>query len=801
MQQSYNNTGSRRMYFNRISMSVALIMSFYMTHAQNILQVLDADSGTPLAGVSFYLLPSSNLKISNENGIVSLSETEFDSMITLEIKSIGYENLILDKENFILGLNGYYTIQLHSTINSLREVLVLEDHAKHEHSLASVHLNEKYFDRNNAGTLSQSLRKVPGMQSLDMGPGIGKPVIRGLYGNRVIVNKDYIKQEGQQWGTDHGLEIDPFDARRIELVKGPASLQYGSDGLGGVLNILPNILPKNNEIEGQFASLYKSNNNHKASSLYLAAKKGSWFVTTRASVQDYEDYRVPAESFTYNGFELPIFNQRLKNTAGLEMSLAVTGGYQTSRQVTKLSYSIYDLKAGIFSGAVGIPRSYILTDDGIPDNIDIPFQEVNHQRWVMNHISFFGKNHFTLNLGYQKNVRTEHSLPESHSQFDIDPNDTRAVVLKLNTYTYETHFEIGHSGSGRSVLGSNGQYQINRREGYEFLLPDFQLWRTGIFYFVEQSLEEHWMVSAGARYDLGNNQNESFFLERRNRQGNIFATTSVEALNNFFHNWSGSIGAYYQAENPYIVRINLSKSFRIPYPNETSSNGIHHGNFRHELGNSNLKSEKGYQSDVSIEYNGKSFDAQISGFVNYFNGYIYLSPSPNFSMLPEAGLLFNYKQNDVFYTGFEAEYEYQVISSIKWRQAFEYVHSYNIQSQLALPFTPPVSILSEISYNLSFDNFELEGILSSHYFFANGINRVDRFEQPTPGYHLVDILFQLTSKKWMKGTHLQLQIQNLFNTAYLNHMSRYRLLSLPEQGRNFILTLKIPFSRNIPSQF
>jgi len=785
------------MYLSRILIFCIAMVSVYVSKAQQTIQVIDDERKLPVPGVSVYLLPSGELFVSNEKGFINIPEEGFESITAIEFRSIGYETLTLFLEDIDLSEDTVFTVNLMAVSTSLSEVLVLEDHAKHEHSLASVHLNEKYFDRNNAGTLSQSLRKVPGMQSLDMGPGVGKPVIRGLFGNRVIVNKDYIKQEGQQWGTDHGLEIDPFDARRIELVKGPASLQYGSDGLGGVLNILPNILPKDNEIEGQFRSLYKSNNNHKAASLYLAAKRGNWFVTTRASIQDYEDFRVPAETFTYNGFELPIFNQRLKNTAGQEKSVVITTGFQTNKQVTKLSYSMYDLRAGIFSGAVGIPRSYLLADDGLPGNVEVPFQEVNHQRLVMNHISFFGKNHFTLNLGYQRNLRTEHSLPESHSQFDIDPNDTRAVVLNLQTYTYETHVEIGHSGEGRSVLGSNGQIQHNVRNGFEFLLPDFRLWRSGIFYFMEQPLKEHWTVSAGARYDVGNNQNESFFLERRDRQGNLFATTSVAALNRFFHNWSASLGAYYQSHNPYQVRMNLSKSFRIPYPNETGSNGIHHGNFRHEVGNPDLRSEQGYQSDLSVEYTGRTFKAQVAGFFNYFDGYIYLSPSANFSNLPEAGLLFNYQQNDAIYTGFEAEYEYQILPSLSWRQAFEYVHSYNIQSQLALPFTPPVSILTEISHTLSFRQMDLEGILSSHYFFANNRNRVDRFEQPTPGYHLVDILFQVTSKKWMKDTQLQIQVQNMFNVAYLNHMSRYRLLNLPEQGRNLILTLKIPINRRL----
>jgi iron complex outermembrane recepter protein len=754
--------------------------------------VKDAETGDLLAGVSIHIPEQDTVLITDGSGsfFFSLPRQIVDS-IRLNVSYLGYRDTVFKVRSIEYSYPIH--IELYPQSKTLSEVVIIEDHAKHEATLSSIHLSEKYFERNNSGTIAQSLRKIPGMQSLEMGPGIGKPVIRGLFGNRILINKDYIKQEGQQWGTDHGLELDPFDAQRIEIVKGPASLQYGSDGLGGVLNILPNLLPDKNSMEGSIRSLYKSNNNHKAATLYLGAYKGNWFMTSRASVQDFEDFRVPADEFSYNGFVLPLFNQRLKNTAGTEKSLSISAGHRNSSHIIRFNYNLYDLRAGIFSGAVGIPRSYVLSDDGNPGNVEVPYQEVNHQRFVLNQIYFLGKDHFTFNTGFQINDRREHSLPESHSQFDIAPGETLAVGLRLKTWTLESHYEKALPVSGRWIFGLNGQYQQNVRRGFEFLLPDFSLFRTGLFTFIEKPINHHWSFSGGARYDLGTNSTSSFYMARFDRQGVFFAETFVPSTSNLFHNWSGSVGAYFSEKDLPIVRMNVGKSYRIPYPNETSSNGIHHGNFRHELGNPDLVSENGYQLDLSLEDDRNGFSWQIAGFFNYFENYIYLRPSANFSSLPEAGLLFEYQQNDAIYTGFEVEYEYEFHDKITWRQALEYLHSFNMQTRLALPFTPPASLLSEIHTTTTWKNLSLEAIVTHHYFANTGIKRTDRFEQPTPGYHLFDILLQVRSMKKWRNTTLQFQIQNAFDVKYLNHMSRYRLLNVPEQGRNFILTLKIPF--------
>jgi len=791
LQQSYKKKSFQKVH--RLLIVLFLLNALVPANGQIELKFLDSLSNNPIIGATAILSIDSSVYITDQYGAVYINIPNKDKTnFEINIKSIGYDPVSIASSQLIDSKETTFYL-IPNAIN-LTEVLILEDHAKHEHSLASIHLNEKYFSRNNGGTLSNMLSNIPGIQSMEMGPGVGKPVIRGLFGNRIIVNKDYIKQEGQQWGSDHGLEVDPFDAQRVEIVKGPASLQYGSDGLGGVINILPPLLPAEGKIAGEFRSLYKSNNNHKAASLQLGGKKNNYFIQTRLSFQEYDDFTVPSDNFTYNGFNLPLYNGRIKNTAGVEKSFSLMAGYQSEKQVTRFSYSLYDLQSGIFSGAVGIPRSYILTDDGDPSNIDIPFQNVTHQRFTMNHISFIGPNHYSLNIGFQRNYREEHSRPESHSQFDIPTNETKAIGLNLNTLSYETHYELKHRKDGRSVFGSNGQYQQNTRSGFEFLLPDFTLWRLGIYYFTEQKISNDWTISGGGRYDLGQNTNQSFYLDRRDRQGNIFAITEVLSSEKLFHNWSASLGGYYQDDNGKVIRLNIGKTYRIPYPNETSSNGVHHGNFRHEIGTADLTSEQGYQLDASFEYKSKGITFSFSSFLNYFDQYIYLRPTAFFSSLPEAGLLFEYTQHDALYTGFEAEISYDFRESWVLRQGIEYIHSYNINTGLALPFTPPNSILTELSKTVNFKTTTLEGTMVHRFVFENGISRIDRFEQVTPSYHLLDLLIQIKSEKWLKGLAFQLQVSNIFNTQYFNHLSRYRLLNLPEQGRNFIFNLKIPIN-------
>jgi len=757
--------------------------------------VLD-ESNNPLIGATITLLPDSSQTITNTVGEFTV-QLNGDEEYELRISYIGFKTDTI----FITPLTRNIQIKLSSDNSVLETIVVTEEHAKLEATLQTEHISHEFIQRNLEGNFAQTLEKIPGISAINVGIGIAKPVIRGLSSNRIIVNHQGIKQESQQWGSDHGLEIDQFDVERVEIIKGPGSLQYGSDGLGGVINILPDIILPKNSYKGSLLGIYKTNNNHWGGSAKLGVNIDDWFVTARYSRQDFADYRVPANLFNYNGFELPILNNRLKNTAGDESNISISTGLKRKWGVTRFLYSHYSLNAGLFSGAVGIPRTYALEDDGNSRDIDVPSQNVNHYRLSFNQTLFLGDDHLVFDIGLQRNHRQEFSEPEFHSiplSQLTDPNDKLALQLVLETFSVASHYEHhDDERNAKTVFGFNTQWQHNQRSGFEYLLPDFSTFRGGIYSIVEKSVD-NWLFNGGVRLDLGHNDTEFYRQFVWDSNENIVDSLVSPATDDLFFNWSASLGTNLSLfDEKLILKANLGRSFRVPYPAETVSNGIHHGTFRHEVGTPDLESEHGYQLDLGADWDYGKFNGNVSFYFNYFDNYIYLGPTfpAQFSTLPEAGQIFQYRQDDAIYTGFEVQWEYEFGSMLSLNQAVDYVHSYNPVTSLALPFTPQPSIRTDLNI-VPFENNWIENAyleLSHAYHFAATGRRIDRSEKETPAYQLwgfsigTDMIFN------NQEVHIKGQVQNLLNTTYLSHLSRYRIIEVPEQGRNIVLTLEIPF--------
>ena len=688
----------------------------------------------------------------------------------------------------------------------LNTVVISEEHAKQEVTLHADHLHEDFFENNVQGTFAQSIEKIPGISAINVGVGIAKPVIRGLSSNRIIVNHNGIKQESQQWGSDHGLEIDQFDVERVEIIKGPGSLQYGSDGLGGVVNIMPAKLLPQNTYAGSVLGLVKSNNNHFGGSAKFGVNVDDIFLTARYSHQEFADYRVPADQFVYNGFDLPILNNALKNTAGRETNVNINAGLKRLWGITRLTYSHYSLDAGLFSGAVGVPRAYALTDDGNDRDIDVPSQSVDHYRLTLNQILSFGRNHMAIDIGYQRNHRREFSVPEFHSiplSQLTDPNDQLAIELELETFSVGAHYEYNNFKRWKHIIGFNTQWQSNTRGGFEYLLPDFKTRRGGIYTISQKELSDTWLINGGLRFDIGTNQSDRYRQFIWNSNEVITDSLVSIATDDVFYNWSASLGTNVKfGEGRYTFTANLGKSFRVPYPSETVSNGIHHGTFRHEVGTPDLTSEQGYQLDLGLSLSESRFNASLNLYFNYFDNYIYLGPTfpARFSRLPEAGQIFQYRQDDAIYTGFELQWDYQAFPWLEVEQAIDFVQSYNPQTELALPFTPQPAIKTEVNYDLpstaAFEDSYLS-IGHQYYFAAEGTLRVDRSEQPTPAYQLWSLGAGSSLHLGNQKVNIKCEVQNISNTRYLAHLSRYRVIEVPEQGRNIVLSIKVPFSGNL----
>lgn len=753
-------------------------------------------AGNPMPAVTLWLLPDSMACLSGEEGqfeFGGLQAGDYQLFISLS----GFEPETLSVH---LSRNDQLELRARLLTNErlLAEVEIVDEHAKQEDLLATEHLNANDLARNVQGNFAQSLGKLPGLDAINTGMGIAKPVIRGLSFNRVVVNDRGIKQQGQQWGADHGLEIDAFSVSRVEVVKGPASLQYGSDGLGGVINLMPAPIPEQNSISGQVIALGKSNNQHLGGAAQFNLNRNDLWLSLRYTRQDFGDYRVPADTFVYQGFVLPLFDGYLKNSAGEEENREVEVGLRRDWGVTRLTYSHYRLVSGLFSGAVGVPRSYALQPDGNHRDVDLPSQAVDHYKVLFNQTLLLGNGHLNLNLGYQHNKRREFGFPEFHNQPEIDFGNTLAIGLDLKTLSGNLHYEHRLSPRWKNTYGVSLEHQQNVRSGWEFLLPDFQTWRGGSFVISHFEPENSsWRFSGGLRADVGTNQSDFFQRYVWNSNGRITDSLSVPATDDLFVNWSGSLGGRYTLRKDQAwLKFHLGKSFRVPYPSETVSNGVHHGTFRHEQGNPDLRSEHGYQLDLGLDWVTPRLEAHLATYFNYFNNFIYLGPSGKLSTLPEAGQIFRYQQHDALYSGFELDYRWRISENWSLYQAAEYVWNLNLDTYLSLPFTPQPSLLSELNYTWEPASprwTEVYATLTHRYVLANGPNRVDRNERTTPAYQLFDASVGTTLQWDDFRVEISLQGQNLLNTPYLNHLSRYRLINIPEQGRNLVLLIKVPF--------
>lgn len=748
----------------------------------------------PLVGATVSLFPDSVLAVTDGEGFFRFDISK-PGDYSLLVQYIGYESLrreVLCRQ----GRPVYVEIALQSGQILLETVEVHEEHAKLESSAASAHLSGEEILSQGQGTLAQSLAQVPGIRAINLGVGISKPVIRGLSNNRIQVRQLGIKQEGHQWGADHGLEIDPFSAERVEIIKGAASLQYGSDALGGVINVQPARIPRSGHIEGEVRSQYKSNNDHFAYSGKVAFHVKNLFGNVRISRQRFSDFTVPAESFEYNGFTLPLRDGKLVNTAGEENNALAEIGLQADWGITRLSYSDYALRAGLFPGAVGVPRAYRLEPDGAPRDIDVPAQDVRHRKLALNQTLFIGNDHLAWQLGWQENRRIERSMPEFHQipAAQIDPGDNRAVQLSLRTLSGDIHFEKHRSHLHKHVTGINWQHQSNRRGGFAFLLPDFHTQTAGLYHIRENRPTEHLMLNGGLRLDWARNETQPYTQYIYTSQGERTDSLTAPTLRRDYFNFSASAGAAAELGERWELKANLSKSFRVPYPSELVSNGIHHGTFRHEQGDPRLRSEHGYQLEGGIRGGGGRWQLEVNAYFHYFDNFIYLAPSARFSALPEAGLLWTYRQDDAIFTGAEA-----LLSTSHWRDQLqlevggEYLYNRNLVSALPLPFTPPARawLHKTLQFRLSPALPEIRW--TTRIEGTAPQNRVDRNEKPTPGYLLVNTGIGGKLKWGKQSLQWQIQALNLFDTSYLNHLSRYRLLNLPEQGRNFVFSLHVPF--------
>ncbi|MBP3227736.1 MAG: TonB-dependent receptor [Bacteroidaceae bacterium] len=630
-----------------------------------------------------------------------------------------------------------------------------------------------------------AIARQPGVSAVTTGNGIAKPVIRGLGYNRVVSVADGVRQEGQQWGDEHGLEIDAAGVHSVEILKGPASLMYGSDAMAGVIVFRPAPLMAEGQSDGSLEATYQTNGGAMAYTANYAGNRGGFVWDARWSQTLAHAYKTPRDGYVPG-------SQFRQQAARARLGLQRNWGHSL------LTLGYYHLTPGIVegerdeeTGGLEAPEGWRARSYGK----SLPFQQVAHYKAVLDHLQRVGHGTLAAIVGYQQNCRQE---------YEDSPRDY-ALYFQQHTLTYDLRYTLPLSDAARLHAGVNGMWQRSLNKGDEYLIPAYALADVGFFVTGTQRLGA-FLLSGGLRYD------------RRALHSEGLSEDGVLRFTDFrrhFDGLTGSLGAVWHAARGLDVRLNVARGFRAPNLAELGSNGEHEGTVRYEVGNSRLHAERSLQADLGADYVGHFVSAQVALFVSRIDHYVYARRNGQESDdLP----FYEYASGDACLRGFEAGLDFHPIHSLHFQNTFAFVRATQLHRpapERSLPLTPAPRWNSELKWEVAHEPRRLwrKGALAAHNaFVAVGLEcnlrqghfyEADATETATPSYTLLSL--SAGSDVLLRGrkvAEVLLICENLANRAYQSHLSRLKYagvnpvtgrMGVCGPGRNVTLRVTVPF--------
>ncbi|MBC7867561.1 MAG: TonB-dependent receptor plug domain-containing protein, partial [Gloeobacteraceae cyanobacterium ES-bin-316] len=467
----------------------ALNKTFGRVYASFSGKITDAKTGASIQAASIYI---TDLKLgtSTDAAGVFMIKNIPPGIHLIEISHVGYTTIV---ESIDLVNDASKDFALSEAVVENNAVIVTgvtgATQLKKVPFAVSVLRKEDFF-RNTSSNIIESLTRIGGVATLATGPAISKPVIRGLSYNRVLTINDGVRQEGQQWGDEHGIEIDEASVSKIELLKGPASIIYGSDALAGVVNIITNVPVPVNTIKANLSSNYQTNNNLRTLNANIGGNKNGFNWNLYSSNKAASDYK--------NKYDGRVFNSKF-----FENNVGGYAGYNGKWGYSHLLLSNFNLKAGLVEGDRDAEGFFIkqiagggterATDEDFKSSTPlIPYQQIRHFKLATDNNIKLGKNRLTFNIGYQQNQREEFGNP--------DDDKERALFFNLKTITYTAQFHLAQNNGWQTSYGINGMQQNNENKGVEQLVPDYNLFDAGVYAYTRKQIDNV-TLSGGLRFD------------------------------------------------------------------------------------------------------------------------------------------------------------------------------------------------------------------------------------------------------------------------------------------------------------
>jgi iron complex outermembrane receptor protein len=719
-------------------------------------------AGTPIGDVAVTLVElGRSTSTASDGGFVFANVPR--ARQTIAVRRVGYAPLTRQ-----VVLNGTTTVRLtlEATALHLEAVTVTATRAPISplaSPLASDALSGERLRREQDVSLAQALDGFAGVRNLSTGQQVGKPMIRGLTGPRVLVLDDGLRLEDYSWSDEDGPSVDSRLAERVEIIRGPASVLYGSDAIGGVINVVPDEVPDARG-EKPFVSgageAYGATNNGEIGGL-VRAEGGSGAIGFRAT----------AIGRRAGNFHTPPGNEQtptgdIYDTGYGSLNGELAVGYHGDRNGATLRYERYGGDFGLLDGPP-VPD----------DNTSGPLRRLADDR-------IQGLTNWQLNENARLETRSQyqrHSLQELVGD-SRTAGDTPSFDLLLQTFTTDVLLHHDHGGWLSGTIGVSGLYQDNKSMGVFPLVPDATTTNGAAFAF-EQATFGRWSFLAGARGDahrIAADSNTSLQLGAQTR------TTSA---------FSGDVGAVFRPVENLAFAANVGRAFRAPTLYELFTNGPHLGEDRYEIGLPSARPEQSLNTDVSVRWQSGRFRGEVAAYRNQIDHYLYIEPTGGTAPVlnDEGGQdtlpVYQYKQTSrATLTGVDVSGEVEAASMLTLRGRFDYVRGNNDATDSPLPLMPPAR------GDLEAELHTAGGAENNRAYFMAGTqlvsrqNRLGQFDTPTDGYALLNLGAGAGREFGGREFYLDLRLRNATNKRYNDFLSRYKTFAF-EPGRN--LTIRV----------
>jgi len=786
--------------------------------------VTAANTGVPLLNASVYIPDLKMGTLTDINGAYILHNIPAGTYL-IQAGFVGYKNNV---KTLTLTDNTTADFVMEISITEENEIVITGSSQAttiNKNPIPIVSVNRQYLQQNLSTNVVDAIANIPGVNAVTTGPNVSKPFIRGLGFNRILTLYDGVRQEGQQWGDEHGIEVDPNSVNKVEIVKGPASLIYGSDAEAGVVNFLPPGAPPDGKTIGSISSEYQSNNGLITASAMAAGNKNSINWRGIASYKNATNYQNPIDGRVYNT------GYREIDASGY---VGVSRAWGYSHVGVAMFNDLQEIPDGSRDSATRKFTKQITLADTVRQivtpgelqsySITALHQHVQHYR-IYNTNSFnIGKSRLELNLSYQKSIRQE---------FDDPQLDVAGLYLILNTYSYDVKYAFPEKNGWSVTSGLNGMYQTNNvTKGTDFVIPSYHQFDLGPFIFLKKSIDKLELMG-GLRYDFRQFNNQALYTKTNTQTGLdevVSGADTAGAANPFYsyhHDFSGasgSLGGSFEFSKHFSAKANIGRGYRAPNISEISANGVHPGTNSYQKGNLDFKPEFNWQQDVGINFKSDHVTIDASVFNNTIQNYIFNEKTGSGASRNVIIDTFQFTAAKAHLYGGELSVD---IHPHPWdwlhfENSLSIVYGDNLgingqpklpDSAKYLPFIPPLHTMSELRANIkkvspslvnAFVKVQLEVYAAQNRAFL-----AYNTETPTAGYTLFNagIGTDITNRKGKTAITLMVLGDNLFNVAYQSHLSRLKYFEpypgdprvyhgIYSMGRNISFKVSVPLNFN-----